>query len=90
MPDSVTPDQAPEATQAREIANALWKMIEGHEASCTDQHCRFRLNVVAYMAHVVGLRAVAHGNEVAAYMRNYEETCALCQSGAGHGGSEHG
>lgn len=69
-----------ESACAREIANDVWAFIEAHEATCTDEACMARINILAYIAHVIGVR-VSHLEVLSELMEGYEAGCAMCQAG---------
>ena len=68
-------NHADEQAMARLVADGLWALVQMHEMNCADDECRFREGIIAYLAHVIGLRHGPHGGRIRELMYDYELSC---------------
>lgn len=78
------PEQTPlphdEAAVMHEIRDCVIELVEIHAGQCTDPGCLFQANLIAFLAHAVGLKSSAAINAMESLLDKYNHECPHCTS----------
>lgn len=61
-----------------EIRDCVIELVEIHCESCTTAGCQFQENLIAFLAHAVGLKTAESINEMESLLDRYNHECPHC------------
>lgn len=69
------------STESKHVARLrddMLDLLEKHEQRCSDEACVFKENLIAFLAHGIGLTSAAQINRMESLLDQYNQECPHC------------